>query len=96
MTLVQLEGFYSFTTCKKKFGYNAVKCLKSYIDRLTRDICPASLFKDRPTIYFYPQVSGDLKVLKIREKSVVTMDIGPFRAKETILQSRDGTVYHSR
>jgi hypothetical protein len=24
------------------------------------------------------------------------MDIGPFRARETILQSRDGTVYHSR
>ena len=73
-----------------------VKCLKRYIDRLTRDICPASLFKDRPIICFYPRISGDLRVLKTREKRVVTMDIGPFRAKETILQSCDGTVYHSR
>lgn len=37
-----------------------------------------------------------MRVLKTREKRVVTMDIGPFRAKETILQGRDGTVYHSR
>lgn len=33
---------------------------------------------------------------KSREKNVITLDIGAFRAKETILQSRDGTVYHSR
>jgi len=37
-----------------------------------------------------------LRVLKTREKRIVTMDIGPFRAKETILQGRDGTVYRSR
>lgn len=54
------------------------------------------MFKDRPKIDFYPRVSGDLSVLKTREKGVITMDIGPFRAKETILQSRDGTVYRSR
>jgi len=28
-------------------------------------------------------------VLKTREKKVVTMDIGAFRAKETVLQSRE-------
>jgi hypothetical protein len=35
-------------------------------------------------------------VLKSREKKVVTMDIGPFYAKETVLYNSDGAVYHSR
>ena len=71
-------------------------CLKDHIDRLTRSIRPLSLFKDRPTISFYPRVSGDCKVHKTREKNVVTMDIGPFRTRETILQGCDGTLHHSR
>ena len=56
------------------------------------------MFAQTPTIDFYPQLGkyhGDLKVLKSREKKVVTMDIGPFRAKETLLYSSDGAVYHS-
>ncbi len=35
-------------------------------------------------------------MLKSCEKNVVTLDIGAFRARETILQGCDGTVYHSR
>jgi hypothetical protein len=35
-------------------------------------------------------------VLKSREKKVVTMDIGPFYAKETVLYNSQGAVYHSR
>jgi hypothetical protein len=35
-------------------------------------------------------------VLKSREKKVVTMDIGPFYAKETVLYNCEGAVYHSR
>ncbi|MBN1472961.1 MAG: hypothetical protein JW925_14395 [Syntrophaceae bacterium] len=57
-----------------------------------------NLFKQKPTIYFYPQAGGcdgDLKVLKSREKTVVTLDIGAFRAKETILQDAGGGVHHS-
>lgn len=34
-------------------------------------------------------------MLKSREKTVVTLDIGPFRAKETILQDAGGSIYHS-
>jgi hypothetical protein len=37
-----------------------------------------------------------MKVLKTRKRRVVTMDIGPFDAKETVLQGSDGRVYHSR
>jgi hypothetical protein len=86
---------------KKKFGYKAVRCLKSYIDKITKDICATSLFQDKPTIYFYPEncVSSpdDLRVLKTREKNVVTLDIGAFRARETILQDVcAGTVYNSQ
>lgn len=59
------------------------------------------MFQDKPTIYFYPQDNscrqGDLKVLKSRKKTVVTLDVGPFCAKETLLiDSSDGTVYHSQ
>ena len=57
-----------------------------------------NLFKQKPTIHFYPQRSdcdGNLKVLKSREKDVITLDIGPFRAKETILHNSNGNQYHS-
>ena len=55
-----------------------------------------NLFAQKPTIHFYPQISGgDLKVLKSREKNVVTLDIGPFRAKETILHDGNDNLYHS-
>jgi hypothetical protein len=57
-----------------------------------------NLFQQKPTIHFSPQLSGcdgDLKVLKSREKNVVTLDIGPFRAKETILHNGNGSLYHS-
>jgi hypothetical protein len=37
-----------------------------------------------------------LKVLKSREKKVVTMDIGPFYAKETVFYNSEGGLYHSR
>jgi hypothetical protein len=55
-----------------------------------------NLFAQKPTIKFYPQISGDdLKVLKSREKTVVTLDIGSFWAKETLLHNDNGDVYHS-
>ena len=54
-----------------------------------------NLFAQKPTIHFYPQNSGDLKVQKSREKNVVTLDIGSFRAKETILHDGGGSLYHS-
>jgi len=56
------------------------------------------MFKQKPTISFYPRLSGDngdLKVLKSRVKKVVTMEIGPFLAREIILHDGNGVVYHS-
>ena len=59
------------------------------------------MFEKKPTIYFYPQVDAgrqvDLRVIKTRAKNVVTLDIGAFCAKETILQNCvNGTVYTSK
>ena len=76
-----------------------MKCLTSYIDKINRDHRSAHLFEQVPTIEFYPKFSqhhDGLKVLKSREKKVVTMDIGPFYAKETVLYNSDGALYHSR
>jgi hypothetical protein len=81
---------------KKIVGYKAVKCLRCYIDKIARDHSPVNLFEQKPTICFYPQLDGfdsDLKVLKSREKNVITLDIGPFRAKETILRDTNGSHY---
>jgi hypothetical protein len=63
---------------------------------MAKEHAAINLFKQAPTIYFDPEVTGDgLRVLKSREKKVITLDIGPFRAKETILCDDSGRVYKS-
>jgi hypothetical protein len=55
------------------------------------DLRPASLFPHKPTIDFYPEIEtcprcgAKLLVLKTQSKTVVTLDIGAFTAKETCL-----------
>jgi hypothetical protein len=70
--------------------------------KIMEDISVINLFPEMPTISFYPHMEtchdpdGKLNVLNTREKKVVTLDIGPFRAKEKILYSpEDGTLYVS-
>ena len=52
---------------------------------------PRSLFPRKPTIHFVPEVKhcplcgAELKVQKTQSKTVVTLDIGAFTAKETCL-----------
>jgi len=51
-----------------------------------------------PTIHFYPHPLSDCSpftVFKTRQKKVVTLDIGAFWAKETIVQSPDKKLYPS-
>lgn len=60
-----------------------------------------NLFQNKPIISFSPQKNGchqnNLKVLKTQKKTVVTLDIGSFCAKETILfDPFDKTVHRSR
>ena len=64
---------------------------------------PGALFPQKPTIVFYPKeencphCGSKLKVLKTWDKTVITMDIGPFRAKEFILQCpRDQAIFTSK
>ena len=56
----------------------------------------ATCFFEMPTVHFFSEEAfGNNKVLKTRQKKVVTLDIGAFRAKETIMQSEDhGKVYN--
>lgn len=71
-------------------------CLKYHMDKMAREHAPMNLFSQAPTIYFQPEATREgLKVLKSREKKVITLDIGPFRAKETILCDVSGRVYQS-
>ncbi len=59
---------------------------------LVSGVCSASLFPRTPTISFYPEITScpdcDIapNVIKTHEKRIVTLDIGAFTAKETILQ----------
>lgn len=71
-------------------------CLKYYIDKMAKGHAAVNLFKKAPTIYFHPEIAQDgLRVLKSRARKVITMDIGPFLAKETILFDNDGRLYKS-
>lgn len=74
-----------------------IRCLKNHIEKVVEGVCAGNLFFEMPTVHFFSEEAfcfGNNKVLKTREKKVVTLDIGAFRAKETIMQSEDdGKVY---
>ena len=58
-----------------------------------------NLFSQAPTIHFHPETedcASNFKVLKSREKTVVTLTIGSFRAKERILQDENGPIHRSQ
>ena len=59
---------------------------------IVRPIC---LNKCRQFIFTH-LADGDLKVLKSREKKVITLDIGAFCARETVLHNSNGAIYHSQ
>ena len=70
--------------------------LKHYIDKIDEHNSAGNLFQKMPTIHFNQRVGdGDLKLLKSRGKRVITLDIGPFHAKEKIFQDNEGNIYHS-
>lgn len=69
-----------------------IRCLKNYIDEVVEGVSAENLFVEMPTLHFFPQEDFcpvNKTVLKTREKKVVTMDIGAFRAKETVMQSQE-------
>ena len=73
-----------------------------YVDKLVCGVSAGSLFVDKPTIAFYPEVElcphcgRRLHVQKSWEKTIVTMDIGEFKAKETVLECPyDKAVFNS-
>jgi uncharacterized protein YbaR (Trm112 family) len=80
-----------------------LKLLRAYITKLLSDVSASSLFPKKPTIHFYsdveycPDCHLKLNVRKTtQEKTVATMDIGPFWAKETELECpRCEAVYFS-
>jgi hypothetical protein len=66
--------------------------LKGYVGQLIDGVKARNLFPVKPMFLFYPEVDccpdcgAKLHVQKSWEKTVVTLDIGAFRAKETVLQ----------
>jgi hypothetical protein len=66
--------------------------LKRYVGQLIDGVKASSLFPVKPMFLFYPEVDccpdcgAKLHVQKSWEKTVVTLDIGAFRAKETVFQ----------
>ena len=74
-----------------------MKLLKTFIVRLTFGVRPDVLFREKPTLQFYPEIqncpecNSMLNVQKTADpKTVVTMDIGAFLAKETVLYCPNG------
>lgn len=88
------------TCLKKNTGYKAIKCLKAHIGKLVSTFSAKNLFPESPTIYSSPlnetcQICGSkLNVQKTRKKTMVTLDIGAFRVRETVLECpQDKSVY---
>ena len=74
-----------------------MKLLKTFIARLTFSVRPDVLFREKPILQFYPETqncpecNSMLNVHKTADpKTVVTMDIGAFLAKETVLYCPNG------
>lgn len=67
-----------------------MKRVKEFVDRLITSTRADVLFPQRPTLHFYPEISecpgcgSTLNVQKTSTKTVVTMTIGAFFAKETV------------
>lgn len=75
--------------------------LKAHIDTLIGRVCFRSLFPEKPIIDFNPDVpvccGFPLKVQKTRTKTVATLEIGQFEARETVLTcSECGRIYTSQ
>jgi hypothetical protein len=73
------------------------------VTKLIAGIGAGALFPKTPTVHFYPEFKkcptcgSKLNVQKTRAKTVVTMDIGAFRARETVLLCpHDQTVFTSQ
>jgi len=73
--------------------------LRSNINQLISGVNTCSLFPEKPLIHFYPDVEkcpvcgSKLKIYKTRVKTVVTMDIGAFKAHETILECQNDNLF---
>jgi hypothetical protein len=76
---------------KKNSQFKALMLLQNTVGSLIQGISASKLFPQRPTIHFYPRqeicpkCNVTLKVQKTNTKTVVTMGIGAFNAKETVL-----------
>ncbi len=76
--------------------------ISEFVNKLIADTSAGALFPKRPIIPFRPETDecpacdSGLHVQKTRTKTVVTMDIGAFRAKETVLFCpNDQTIFTS-
>ena len=71
-----------------------IRSLRDTLDTLMMSVCARSLFSKPPIIYFEPGISNCpscgsvLHVEKTRIKTVITLDIGAFKAHETILSCK--------
>ena len=73
-----------------------------YVNKLILGVSAGSLFAQKPTLRFYPKEEScpecgrKLNVEKTWEKTIITMDIGAFKAKEIVLECpNDKTVFPS-
>lgn len=76
--------------------------MKLYSEKVISSVSAKQLFVNFPTIDFYPAVTScphchtKMNVLKTRKRTMVTLAIGPFEIRETILQCpNDKLIYHS-
>jgi len=68
-----------------------IRCLSDYRAALLQDVCVSNLLAGPPVVVFRPSAThcsacgGDLKVMKTRTRTVSTLHVGPFLAREAVL-----------
>ena len=76
-----------------------MKLLRTNINYLISGINARSLFPEKPLIHFHPEIEvcpvcdSNLKIHKTRIKTVITLDIGAFKAHETILKCKNDNLF---
>jgi len=68
-----------------------IRCLADYRSALLQDVCVSTLFASPPTVEFRPEhthcpgCGATLTVRKTRTRTVSTLHVGPFRARDVFL-----------
>ena len=79
---------------KKNATFGLIRCLSDYLAKLLNGVAVSSLFAKPPLLAFRPRITQcpdcgrNLNVQKTRTRSISTLHLGRFRAREVFLSCK--------